>query len=380
VAIKRRIVFVTTNPSWGGSEELWSRTALTLASNGLSVGASISFSRSHKRIVELATRGVDIQVRPSQYSLFKRAWQRGFIRGKSLPEIQIEKFWDAAPIALVVISDGLGFLRSTRLFELCVEKKLPFAAISQINAELFWPDDETASRLRKVLPVARRCYFVSKANRRLFEKQIGIELSNAEIVCNPFNVDRNARPPWPQLNDGAMLQFASVARLEPLLKGQDILLEALADPVWKNRRWCLTLYGEGPMKDSIERMIQRLGLQDRASFAGYVTSVENIWLTNHVLVMPSRYEGMPLAMVEAMLCARPIVATDVAGHSEIVEDEVTGFLADAPTVPSLRRALERLWAKRAELKAIGEAAANSIRKYIPTDPICVFAEKLETLC
>jgi len=96
--------------------------------------------------------------------------------------------------------------------------------------------------------------------------------------------------------------------------------------------------------------------------------------------MPSRYEGMPLAMVEAMLCARPIVATDVAGHSEIVEDEVTGFLADAPTVPSLRRALERLWAKRAELKAIGEAAANSIRKYIPTDPICVFAEKLETLC
>ena len=53
-------------------------------------------------------------------------------------------------------------------------------------------------------------------------------------------------------------------------------------------------------------------------FAGH-RPVEEIWASNHVLVMPSRAEGFPLAIVEAMLCARPVLASDVAGNSEIVE-------------------------------------------------------------
>lgn len=83
----------------------------------------------------------------------------------------------------------------------------------------------------------------------------------------------------------------------------------------------------------MERLAQKLGLSDRITFLGFA-SVEQILSTNHVhvLVMPSRYEGLPLAMVEAMLCARPVVATDIASHREIIEDDVvTGFLADAPT-------------------------------------------------
>ncbi len=66
-------------------------------------------------------------------------------------------------------------------------------------------------------------------------------------------------------------------------------------------------------------------------------------------------------MVEAMLCARPVVATDVAGHAEIVEDGVTGFLADAPTAASMAMALERFWARRGEAEEIGKAGARRIR-------------------
>ncbi|MBV8361748.1 MAG: glycosyltransferase [Deltaproteobacteria bacterium] len=59
-------------------------------------------------------------------------------------------------------------------------------------------------------------------------------------------------------------------------------------------------------------------------------------------------DDLPLAMVEAILCRRPMVATDVAGHAEIIQDGVTGFLADAPTTASIATALERFWARRAE--------------------------------
>ncbi len=98
-----------------------------------------------------------------------------------------------------------------------------------------------------------------------------------------------------------------------------------------------------------------------------------------MLVMPSRYEGMPLSMVEAMLCARSVLATDVAGHSEIVDDGVTGFLADAPTVRSVRRALDRLWARRMDLQTMGNAAAKRIRARVPRDPARAFAERIKTI-
>ncbi len=74
-------------------------------------------------------------------------------------------------------------------------------------------------------------------------------------------------------------------------------------------------------------------------FAVFAT-VPDIWAANHLLVMPSRFEELPLAMVEAMLCARPVVATDVAGHKEIIEEGVTGFLG---LMLQQQPALQRHW-------------------------------------
>jgi glycosyltransferase involved in cell wall biosynthesis len=113
-------------------------------------------------------------------------------------------------------------------------------------------------------------------------------------------------------------------------------------------------------------------------FAGLLKP-EEIWASNHVLIMPSRLEGLPLAMVEAMLCGRPIIATDVGGHAEVIEDGVTGFLADAPTVQSITEALNRFWARRADAQTIGEAGAQRIRRLVPPDPVRVFSCKIKEI-
>jgi glycosyltransferase involved in cell wall biosynthesis len=319
--------------------------------------------------------GVEVWLRPSRYPLWKKAWRKVIAREKTWMAIEVEKFLAVRPPTLVVLSDW-GPLPPVELLELFVSKSLPFVTIGQANWEGWWPFDELAHRYRKVIYGARRCYFVSKGNQRLLEKQIGCELPNAEVVYQPCNVNVQALPPWPSVHE---LHLACVARLYPPAKGQDILLEALADPVWNSRSWRLTLYGEGPMRHSLERMVDHLGLKDRVTFAGWVESVPNIWAENHVLVMPSRAEGLPLAMVEAMTCARPVVATDVAGHSEIIEDGATGFLADAPTASSIRKTLERLWDRRMCLEAIGKAAAERIRQKVPADPVRVFSEKIKCL-
>jgi len=177
------------------------------------------------------------------------------------------------------------------------------------------------------------------------------------------------------LGKDGQLRFACVARLDPIAKGQDILFEVLATQRWRDRRWQLYLYGEGRNRQVLEHLAKRLEISDRVVFSGF-ESVEKIWAANHVLVMPSRFEGMPLALVEAMLCGRPVIATDVAGHAEIIEDGVTGFLADAPTTRAVASALERFWVRRDEAEEMGKAGILKIRQMMPIDPVRVFSDKL----
>jgi glycosyltransferase involved in cell wall biosynthesis len=377
---------------WGGSEELWSRTALHLATQGYSVCASVrDWSPRHPRVQMMMELGVDVWFRPAPAPLskhiqrtlsapnqaLKHLWCRVTERRKSVVTIEAERLFARKRPQLVVISQGDAF-PPIDLLDLCIRKRLPFVTIQQANFENWWLEDNQADRYRAALAAAQRCYFVSQANRRLTEKQIGCELTNGEVIRNPVNIDFNVPLNWPELGPKGEFRFACVARLDPRAKGQDILFEALATPLWAERPWRLYLYGEGPMRDGLERLARALRLADRLVFAGYA-SVENIWARNHVLILPSRFEGLPLTVIEAMLCGRPVVATDVAGNSEVIDDGINGFLAHAPTVGSMRKALERFWERRHEAQKMGEAASMKMRELYRTDPIRVFSEKIKEI-
>jgi glycosyltransferase involved in cell wall biosynthesis len=138
----------------------------------------------------------------------------------------------------------------------------------------------------------------------------------------------------------------------------------------------VNLYGDGIMKKGLESLAEHLGLTS-VSFLGHVRDVESIWSQNHALVLPSRYEGLPLALVEAMLCSRIAIVTDIGGNAEVVEDESTGFIAGAPTVELLDDAMERAWRRRKEWQSLGERAGKRIRELVPSDPVALFSNDLE---
>jgi len=72
--------------------------------------------------------------------------------------------------------------------------------------------------------------------------------------------------------------------------------------------------------------------------------------------MPSIMEGMPLAVVEAMLCGRTVMATHVGGHKEWITHNINGFIADEPTVESISEAMEMTWSKKNNWESMGKAA------------------------
>ena len=136
----------------------------------------------------------------------------------------------------------------------------------------------------------------------------------------------------------------------------------------------MSFFGQGVNRQSLESLAGKLGIQN-ISFEGQTSEVISIWRDHHALILPSRAEGMPLSLVEAMMCGRPGIVTNVGGNAEIVEDRVTGFLA-APVEDSLDAVLEEMWARRHDLREMGRLAATRIRELISPNPAQDFANML----
>jgi glycosyltransferase involved in cell wall biosynthesis len=377
--LRNPILFISTmaGSPFGGSEVLWTRTAALLAKQGVPVAASVhGWEQLDRRISELLRVGVDLRPRPLKSSLVSLA--RRYMSGKEKIVVDIESSFGNILPSLVVISNGF-VVPPIELAEMCVAKHWPYATVAHVNLAAFWPHDELAGRFRKVLPLARRCFFVSESNKLLAGRQFDYNFDNAEVIHNPTNVETASPIPWPSDVSEKQLRMACVGRLASE-KGLDVLFEVLANSCWRTRNWRLSLYGEGPIRDVLGRLVNRLGgLHDRVSFEGHVAAVEKIWRENHVLVMPSRHEGMPLAIFEAMWCGRPVVAANVGGVSEVIKDDLTGFVAEAAVAESFGRALERMWRQRDRLPEIGKLAAANIREIMPDDPVGIFAAKLRSL-
>ena len=362
----RRFTIISTCPDrWGGSEELWSGAACALAESGHSVSCfktGVDFSHpSFRRLKSLSCTVRNLRRR-----------NRAPVFNKYCHVLPLAMHLSTRRPDLVIISQGDNY-DGLYLGYLCRKLRIPYTLISQKASDYFWPEDKLRSYKRAVFEGAVRCFFVSEHNWRLTEDQYGVRLKNANVVKNPYMVRTDQPLPWPASDDDG-LRLACVARLHLLDKGQDILLRVLARNKWRERRLHVSFFGQGINREGLESLAAKLGVQN-VSFEGHTRDVIGIWRNHHALVLPSRAEGMPLALVEAMMCGRPGIVTSVGGNAEVVEDRVTGFLA-TPVEDSLDVALEDAWAGRHELREMGRLAAIRIRELVSSNPAQDFAYTL----
>ena len=367
VSPPRRFAVVSTCPEpWGGSEELWSGAAAALAERGHRVSAfKTVVDESHPTVRRLKALSCPVRDLRQPPGVPRRLVTLSHL-------VTVGAHLKSRRPDLVVVSQGDNY-DGLHFGHLCRRLGLPYTLISQKATDHFWPIDRMRKFRRGVFQSAARCFFVSQHNRGLTEDQIGATLTNAAVVRNPYLVGAGEPLPWPGGEDDR-LRLACVARLYLLDKGQDILLRVLAREKWKGRRLHVSFFGRGVNREGLVELAARLGVRN-VSFEGQTDDVPGIWKTHHALVLPSRSEGLPLSLVEAMMCGRPAVVTKVGGNAEVVEDRVTGFLA-APAEDSIDAALEEAWARRGELRAMGRLAASRIRELVPSNPAEEFADAL----
>jgi glycosyltransferase involved in cell wall biosynthesis len=373
-----RIGFYSTMSGmpWGGSEELWSRAAHHLLQQGHDV--CVNYKRRKqvvKQLTALEEAGAAVHLRSSvRVGRAVRKVMKALHLGQSPGKDWLKQ---SRP-DFVLISVGFH-TDETAITPTLREQGIPYAILVQSASPYHWIEGQRAAMERDAYAGADRCYFVSQQNQAIVETNLAVDLPESEIVDNPFQVSLDAAPAWPSCDKSWKL--ACVARVHFQSKAQDLLLRVMRQPKWRSRPVEVHLWGsDGGSAQQAKELISLHGQQKQFFVHGFTEGVEKIWRDHHALVLPSRFEGNALAMIEAMLCGRMPIVTDVGRVSQLVDDGESGFVAPAATFELIDDALERAWQRRHEWQALGARAATAIRQRHSLRPSEDFAELLLSAC
>jgi colanic acid/amylovoran biosynthesis glycosyltransferase len=159
-------------------------------------------------------------------------------------------------------------------------------------------------------------------------------------------------------------RFVSIGRLD-VDKGQSVLLEAVSLLRQRGQDAVVTVVGEGPLRDMLERAATQMDVADRVHFPGWLAFDDVLELIegSRAIVMPSLAEGLPNVLTEALAVGRPAVASAVAGVGELVQSDATGWLVPAGSPEALAAALSAAaTADVAELERMGENGRRAVRE------------------
>ncbi len=170
------------------------------------------------------------------------------------------------------------------------------------------------------------------------------------------NTERDWMPP----------RLLSVGRLVHQ-KGLDLAMHALAG--LKAREWEWVIVGDGPQMNELRSLAKRLGINDRIVFSGWQSreQLNDQYKRSNLFLFPSRHEGMPNAVLEAMASGIPVIASHIAGNEELVVNNETGLLVPSENVAALRDALAELLDNIPLRKQMGGASRRRVEEHYSWD-------------
>jgi glycosyltransferase involved in cell wall biosynthesis len=210
-----------------------------------------------------------------------------------------------------------------------------------------------------VPPISRRQRLAKRLTARGVDRHVGVgertsrevealvRLPHGSVLTIHNGVPDEFHEPLPPPTPGPVV--GAVGRLEHQ-KGFDTLIRALS----LVEGAALVLVGDGNDRAALEHLSRKVGVADRVLWAGWSDAPRNYLSTFDVFALPSRFEGFPLAVLEALLARSAVVAADVGSVSEVVRDGETGFLVPPDDPVALAGAIGRLLADAGLRRRLGD--------------------------
>jgi glycosyltransferase involved in cell wall biosynthesis len=202
---------------------------------------------------------------------------------------------------------------------------------------------------RAIARLAHAHIAISRGLARYLEDVEGFDGESFEIVHYGIDPDGAVRS-----YSGSQPRLLCVGRLIPI-KGHIVLLRAFAEAKRRLPDLRLDIAGRGPLEPALRALAKELGVDDSVHFLGYVAPVQKAIEQAAIVVVPSMGEGFGMVALEAMERARPVIAADIGGLGELVEDGVSGLLVPPGEAAPLARAIERLGGDLALAAQMGRA-------------------------
>lgn len=269
---------------------------------------------------------------------------RDFSRRKKLKEIyRIEK-----PDIVVIVGSGRSFLNIPAARGI---KKITWEHFNlNINWHLLHP-------LSKRMAARFSDCIVTLTQQDAINYEQKFSIRNVVCIPNSISIDDSTPSPLTEKRVLAIGRFVNQ-------KGYDYLIDAWERTENRKHGWKLRVIGNGNLLPVIIEKIKQLQLEDSIEIIHSTNNVNEHYLQSSIYVMSSRYEGLPLVLIEAMAIGLPIVSFDCeTGPRDIVEHGVTGILVPVFDVEKLALELDNLMSDEQKRKLFSENALKNVRKF-----------------
>jgi len=232
------------------------------------------------------------------------------------------------------------------------------ALLSRINVRIihihtsYYNLDTIHTFLNKWINIfASKIVYVSESSFYSFI-EAGYQKNNSMVIYNGVDFQRKNTPVSSATDRRIIIIVASLFAH----KGHKFLLSAISTLVGQYPDLQLWIVGQGPLENDLKEQTQALKIGDHITFWGERTDVFDLLKQSQIFILPSLREGMPISLLEAMSMGKAIVASDVGGVSELIEDGVSGFLIPAKNSDAMAEKISLLLGSEKIQKEMGQEA------------------------
>lgn len=200
-------------------------------------------------------------------------------------------------------------------------------------------------------------------------RRYGIPARKLSLIENGIDSEQfaNGTPrlrELPGFNDKIIVGF--VGRLAPE-KGLPNLIQAVGEILRTRSDLVLALVGEGPAKIKLQSLVSQLGLEKSVFFLGQRSDLANVYASFDLFVLPSLFEAMPMAVLEAMAAGKPVIASRIGGVPRMLSHQESGILVEPGDVRGLTDALAQLLQQPKLASQLGRRALDEVRSRFSSD-------------
>jgi len=343
---------------WGGSEEQWFSFAQSLIQQGFQVSVACHYWEGKiERLQPLKDAGATfyfLRGRTETKNLYGK-----WVLKKQLNKIPFNTFqW-------VFVNQGGWKDIAHRPFNQLYKKLTSFI----ISFHNYNESSKLSLRKKRIMQawVSKAVYNISDAKKvfEVLENQYHLDIPAQIVYPNPISFQIPAQaPPLPPVQNGNF-QWCMLAALYTDRKAQDILIQTLSSPKWKERNWQLNLYGAGKDAAMLQELILQNHLDEKIFLKGHTNNVQATLALHHLVLQCTRIDAMPISISEALAMARPCVVTNVGDMPLWVQNGINGFVCASATPEAIDIGLEECWQKRNEWEEMGKRSFAIFKEKYP---------------